>query len=79
MRTKRGLTDTSVPGGFIKDHAYLEGLLQVRDAVDVDPNVYRLLMSARVPLRMIGVLEELDSSGLLAQPRFLPADLQMDL
>lgn len=32
-RTKRGLGDTSKPGGFLKDHLYLEGLLKIKEFI----------------------------------------------
>jgi hypothetical protein len=48
FRSKRGLRDTSIPGAFGKDRAYLEGailILQQRNSLD-----FRILHAGKVSL-----------------------------
>lgn len=42
LRSKRGLKDTSKPGGFTKDHIYLKGFLKVKDFVENGGNLKKL-------------------------------------
>ncbi len=41
-RIKRGLGDTSKPGGFLKDHIYFQGELEVRDYLQNGGNIHDL-------------------------------------
>ncbi|MFT4312872.1 MAG: tyrosine/phenylalanine carboxypeptidase domain-containing protein [Candidatus Woesearchaeota archaeon] len=41
-RIKRGMSDTSKPGGFLKDHIYFQGLLEIEDFVAHGGNIHEL-------------------------------------
>lgn len=69
VRVKRGLIDTAAPGGYCKDHAYLAGYHTVRDHLELSPDDYPTLMSAKWPLRWV---QHLTSAGL---PKALPGRL----
>lgn len=42
LRSKRGLVDTSKPGGFTKDHLYLKGFLKVKQFAESGGNIKKL-------------------------------------
>ncbi|MDX3455461.1 DUF1704 domain-containing protein [Streptomyces sp. ME02-8801-2C] len=69
VRVKRGLTDTSAPGGYLKDHAYLAGYRMIRSHLEQFPQNYPTLMSTKWPLRLV---ESLTMAGL---PAALPGPL----
>ena len=54
MRAKRGITDTSKPGSFTKDHIYLKGMELVRQIPDLRP-----LFKGRVGVEDLFNLREL--------------------
>lgn len=66
-RVKRGLTDTSAPGGYIKDHAYLWGRVLVEEFVLSGGDLSRLYVG-KIALEHVPFVEDL---GLLP-PRYLP-------
>ena len=66
-RVKRGLTDTSMPGGYIKDHAYLWGRVQVEEYVLGGGDLSRLYVG-KIALEHVPFVEDLG----LAPPRYLP-------
>ena len=57
-RAKRGLTDTSKPGCFTRDHVYLKGYFQVKEFYEqhqtLDP-----LMYGKIGIEDVGILEEI--------------------
>lgn len=67
IRAKRGLGDTSKPGGFIKDHVYLEGkvLLDdfVKDGGDLTP-----LYAGKIGLQHIDLVKK----GIIKPPKYMP-------
>ena len=52
-RLKRGLIDTSVPGGFSKDHIYLSGYL---DLQELDINSLKLLYIGKVGIQHLNLI-----------------------
>src|SRR5205823_4533715 len=66
-RVKRGLGDTSGPGGYIKDHIYLEGDLLVEQFVAQGGDVRRLYVG-KIGLQQLDLLEP----DWLTEPRFIP-------
>lgn len=68
LRVKRGMTDPDMPGAYVKDKVYLEGLLAVSDHLAARPGDVALLMGGKVslPLRDVAASEA-------AVGRFLPA------
>jgi len=75
MRVKRGLTDTSAAGGYLKDQVYFAGHRQVTRHLAGYPDDYPLLMASKWPVEQIGVLRRLRDNGLIEPPHFRPADL----
>jgi hypothetical protein len=66
-RVKRGLSDTSLPGGFIKDQAYLWGRLLVEEHVLQGGDLSRLYVG-KVSLEQLKMLHELG----LRPARYMP-------
>jgi uncharacterized protein (TIGR02421 family) len=66
-RVKRGLGDTSLPGGYIKDHVYLWGKIKLEKYI-VDGGDLSLLYVGKIGLEM---LELVDVMG-MKPPRYLP-------
>ncbi len=62
VRVKRGLKDTSAPGGFIKDHVYLEGKRALEGFIAKGGNITPLYAGK------IGLVEE----GIILPPAYLP-------
>ncbi len=69
-RVKRGLSDTSVPGGFPKDAAYLLGFHEIQNLVD-EKFPKNLLYATRSPIlsRLLSKYELLDTEKILT-PKF---------
>ena len=67
VRAKRGLKDTSQTGGFIKDHVYLQGKLELEDFV-AHGGKLEPLYAAKIGLHHIGLVEQ----GILKPPTWLP-------
>ena len=55
-RIKRGISDTSLPGGFIKDYVYFQGQLEVAEALERDPSLYRSMYYGAISLSDVDVL-----------------------
>lgn len=67
VRVKRGLSDTSQAGGFIKDHVYLEGKLALDDFV-AHGGTLTPLYAGKIGLEHIGLVEQ----GILQPAVWLP-------
>ena len=50
------MTDTSSPGGFIKDHVYLAGYRMIRSHLKARPGDHDLLMRSKWPLHRLELL-----------------------
>lgn len=74
-RGKRGLVDTSLPGGFTKDAHYISGMAAVQGFLDKggDPS---LLYAGKVGLGDIPAIGELLADGSLVAPKYLPRCLK---
>ncbi|MBB5872746.1 uncharacterized protein (TIGR02421 family) [Allocatelliglobosispora scoriae] len=68
LRIKRGLIDTSQPGGYIKDHVYFMGALAVAGHLDQASSDHELLLATKWPLAEIEALRDLREQGLLLEP-----------
>lgn len=71
IRAKRGLADTSKPGGFTKDHVYLKGYLEVKNYAK--KHSLKDLYIGKVGIKD---LDNLKKTNLLIEPNFLPLYLQ---
>ncbi|MFD3538988.1 tyrosine/phenylalanine carboxypeptidase domain-containing protein [Streptomyces sp. NPDC058662] len=58
VRVKRGLVDTSEPGGFVKDHVYLAGFRMLGRHLSARPDDHDLLMSSKWPLHRLELLRD---------------------
>lgn len=67
LRSKRGLSDTSRPGGYIKDHCYLQGYIKIQDFIHSGGDI-RTLYAGKISLSHSYLVRV----GLLQQPRVLP-------
>lgn len=73
VRVKRGLSDTSGPGSFTKDHHYLKGYLEVKNFLDKGGDM-RLLYIGKLN---ISNAESLAKFGIeIKEPRYLPRHLK---
>ncbi len=61
-------------GGFVKDHVYLEGYLQVKNFVNEGGDLKKLYVG-KVGLDDLPLVEDLLDSGLINEPKFLPSFL----
>lgn len=66
-RVKRGLSDTSQPGGYIKDQAYLAGRLLLEEYIMSGGDLSRLYVG-KIALEHVPIVRELG----LRPPRFMP-------
>lgn len=79
LRVKRGLSDTSLPGGFTKDIVYLEGLVQVIQWLSKKENSIYDLYLGKIATTNVTELKLLARTDKLIYPTFtadLPAYLQ---
>jgi hypothetical protein len=76
-RAKRGFTDTSLLGCHVKDKVYFEGFLHVSNHLKHHPDDYSRLMCGKVSLDMLEMLADLEESGFLDLPAYLPGNLKI--
>ncbi|NQU79815.1 DUF1704 domain-containing protein [Candidatus Woesearchaeota archaeon] len=67
-RAKRGLSDTSKPGGCPKDYVYIDGYIKVKDFISNGGNINDLYIG-KVGIEHLDMLK--DVSG-ISRPRYLP-------
>ena len=75
LRVKRGLVDTSTPGGHIKDHVYFVGALDVGAHLAEHPHHHDLLLATKWPLAQIDTLRNWQSEGLVHPPTYAFTDV----
>jgi hypothetical protein len=69
LRVKRGMSDTSRPGGYNKDISYLRGFLKVRKFLKDNDLGYKYLYAGKIPLDKLYLVEE----GILSRPQVVPS------
>ncbi len=72
-RAKRGLCDTSLPGGLIRDHIYFQGREEVKKFVKKGEDV-SLLYAGMIGIKDLHLIEE----GIIKKPKILPFILKED-
>lgn len=75
QRVKRGLTDTSLPGGYTKDFIYLSGYEKVRAFMEKqasESEALKVLYCGKIGLDNFELARGLLEEGILRAPRFLP-------
>jgi uncharacterized protein (TIGR02421 family) len=70
-RAKRGLSDTSLPGGLIRDHIYFEGREELKRFIKKGGDI-RLLFAGKIGLKDLHLVEE----GNIKYPIILPNSLR---
>ena len=68
-RSKRGLQDTSQPGGFIQDHIFLAGKKKVET---LPTDALRMLYTGKIAIAHLPLARQLLSAKKLVAPAFLP-------
>ncbi len=71
-RSKRGLADTSQPGGFIQDHVFLQGKKKVDPLSNDD---LRMLFVGKISVEQLPLIQELIDQHQLVDAAFLPEPL----
>jgi len=66
-RAKRGLCDTSLPGGLIRDHIYFQGREEVKKFIKKGGDI-RLLYAGKIGIKDLHLIEE----GIIKKPETLP-------
>lgn len=69
LKNKRGLKDTSQPGGFSKNHIYFEGLVKIWKWLMAD-NDPKLLYAGRIALEEVDKLQTVELSDQVVYPTF---------
>ncbi len=75
QRVKRGMIDTSLPGGYTKDYIYLSGFLKVRDFLQTRPSksaALKTLYCGKIGLENFEMARDLLERGFLKMPRYPP-------
>lgn len=72
LRLRRGLGNSSSPGGTTKDHAYLTGLMDARALAKSAPWALHLIRGTKWPFAMLDLATDLAEAHLLALPTMAP-------
>lgn len=56
-RIKRGISDTSLPGGFIKDYVYYQGFHEIKEFIVHHPKAYEDLYYGSISIKDIDILK----------------------
>lgn len=67
VRIKRGLRDTSKPGGFLKDHSYFQGLCKIKEYVKQGGDIKKLY-AGKIGIKDISLIDK----GIIKYPSKLP-------
>ncbi len=70
LRAKRGLADTSKPGGLTKDHLYLDGYFKVKKYIE-DGNNIKNLYVGKIGIDDVEIIKKMD----IKKPQFLPLNI----
>lgn len=74
-RVKRGMIDSSLPGGYTKDYVYLSGFLKVSDFLQTQPSkaaALKTLYCGKISLENFEMAQNLLERGVLKMPHYLP-------
>ena len=71
-RFKRGLSDTSHDGGFIKDYMYFQGFQEVKQAVEEDESIYKKMYFGSIGLSDIEILDNAITNAIEEKNIILP-------
>ncbi len=68
VRAKRGVADTSKPGGMIKDHVYLQGYYELKKWLEQGGDLKKLYYG-KIGLKHVDLLKDIPG---LKRPKYLP-------
>lgn len=71
QRVKRGMLDTSLPGGYTKDMVYMDGFQKVSSFLK-NNNSMEILYTGKIGLDDVGLAQELIDRGVISRPKYLP-------
>ena len=74
LRVKRGLANTSQPGGFTKDYLYLSGWRKLKKYKEEGGDIKKLYVG-KISLNDIPTILTFISNGLIESPKYLPNHL----
>lgn len=67
LRAKRGISDTSGPGGLTKDYLYLDGYYKVKKYIE-NGNDINKLYNGKIGIEHVALIDQMDITG----PKYLP-------
>ncbi len=68
LRAKRGIADTSRPGGCPKDYVYIDGYVRVKEFLEKGGDINRLFVG-KIGVEHVPLVDEIHG---LSKPRYLP-------
>ena len=71
QRVKRGMLDTSLPGGYTKDMVYMDGFQKVSSFLKNNDSM-EILYAGKIGLDNVDLTQELIDNGILSRPKYLP-------
>lgn len=71
QRVKRGMSDTSLPGGYTKDMVYMDGFQKVNSFLKNNGSM-ETLYTGKIGLDDIGLTHELIDRGVISRPKYMP-------
>jgi hypothetical protein len=72
-RFKRGVSDTSCSGGFIKDYLYFQGLQEITSAIEKDESIYNKMYFGSIGLNDVQILNATITSAINEKSVILPS------
>lgn len=57
-RVKRGIADTGLGGGFVKDYVYFQGYYEVANAIEKQPDLYEQMYYGGISLENLDILQD---------------------
>ncbi|WP_187151734.1 tyrosine/phenylalanine carboxypeptidase domain-containing protein [Methanosarcina siciliae] len=71
QRVKRGMLDTSLPGGYTKDMVYMDGFQKVSSFLKNNDSM-EILYTGKIGLDNVDLAQELIDRGILSRPKYMP-------
>lgn len=71
QRVKRGMSDTSLPGGYTKDMVYMDGFQKVSSFLKNNDSM-EILYTGKIGLDDVDLTQELIDRGILSRPEYMP-------
>ena len=75
LRAKRGLSDTSEPGGLTKDYLYLDGYYKVKKYIETGHDIKKLYVG-KIAIEHVSLVDKMEN---IVKPRYLPRGEKIEL